>query len=311
MNRLLILLTFLVFSQTKAFSMCMPMYFSAWPQKDTIVRNPLIILSFYERTHFKRHKNTFSSSSVAKGIKFFLKAGNEEIQLRLIQQNSGQSNEKQLVFKPFKLLKPNTEYKLSFSCKDSLLREEFLEDIEYESRTWITNEMVDKQVPVWQSKPQFLYKNYVRYGCGPESYWRFCMNFKDESEIHVQTIVRHLESGKISEFYLYPDSNSLFVGYGMCGGEFDMIPGERYSVSFNLVDASGNSENQFSDPIFVQAPLESDYLSDEELEKNKCTCISMKVHKGGIDFAWVLGIVGLIVLTAFTNWYRNSRKHPK
>src|SRR5690606_18752023 len=123
---------------------------------------------------------------------------------------------------------------------------------------------IDKQVPVWTSKPQFWYRNYVRYGCGPESYWRFCMTFKDESEVLVQTIVRHLESGKISEFYLHPDSNSVFVGYGMCGGEFDMTPGDHYSVSFHLIDGSGNCSNQFSEPIFVQAPSESDYISDEE-----------------------------------------------
>lgn len=309
MNRFLILISFLALFHTKAFSMCMPMYFSAWPQKDTIVRNPLIILSFYERTHFKRYKNTFSSSSIAKGVKFFLKAGNEEIPLRLIQQNSGQSNEKQLVFKPIKLLKPNTKYRLSFSCKDSLLREEFLEDIEYESQRWITNEVIDKQIPVWLSKPEFLYKNYVRYGCGPESYWRFCMKFKDDSEIHVQTIVRHLETGKISEYYLYPDSNSLFVGYGMCGGEFDMIPGERYSVSFNLVDASGNSENRFSEPIFVQAPRESDYLSEEELDKKKCYCDSSQTNGSSkINIVLVLSIVGFIVLISFVNWYRNSKR---
>lgn len=291
--------------------MCIPMYFSAWPQKDTIVRNPLIILSFYERVYFRRsirNIRNFNSHSVAKGVKFFLEAGNEKIPLKLIQQNSGQSEEKQLIFKPGKLLNPNTKYVLSFSCKDSLLREELLEDMEYESRTWITNEVIDKQIPVWLSKPQFLYKNYIRYGCGPASHWRFCMTFKDESEIHVQTIVRHLETGKISEYYLYPDSNSLFVGYGMCGGEFDMIPGERYSVSFNLVDASGNSGNEFTEPIFVRAPKASDYLSDEELETKKCNCDPIERKRNLLNPGWAFGIIGLVIVISLINWYRSSRE---
>lgn len=308
MNRFLILLSFILFLYVKAFSMCMPMKFSAWPRKDTIVRNPMIILSFPERIYTKSFLRAPNTSSVAKSVQFFLDSGNEKIPLKLIQQNSGQTEEKQLIFKPARLLKPDTKYTLSFVCKDSLLREKFLDimDVGFKPRTWITNRKIDMENPVWLSKPTFSYQNYVHYGCGPESYWRFCTHFKDESEVHIQTIVRHLESGTVSEFYLYPDSNSVFVGYGMCGGEFDMIPGERYSVSFNLVDASGNSDNRFSDPIFVQAPTESDYLSEEELEKKTCPCVSKEKKGASIDFIWILGILSFIVSIAFANWYRDT-----
>ncbi len=308
MNRLLILLAFVVLFEGTAFSDCMPMQFSAWPGKDTIARNPLIILSFPERRYPRSFLRNSGTSSVAKDVRFFLDSGSEKIPLKLIQQNSGQSKEKQLIFKPARLLKPDTKYTLSFVCKDSLLREKFLDimDVGFKPRTWITNRKIDMENPVWLSKPAFSYQNYVHYGCGPESYWRFCTHFKDESEVHIQTIVRHLESGTVSEFYLYPDSNSVFVGYGMCGGEFDMIPGERYSVSFNLVDASGNSDNRFSDPIFVQAPTEYDYLSEEELEKKTCPCVSKEKKGASIDFIWILGILSFIVTIAFANWYRNT-----
>lgn len=305
MNRLILFICFTILFQKAAFSDCMPIGFHAWPESDTISRNPLIIFNVFE-WRFSRLARPQKPSISADGIRFFLRSAHEKVALKLVQQNLGQTNEKQLIFKPVKLLDPNTKYELSFSCEDSVLRAYLLEDIRFESRIWVTNETIDKQVPVWTSKPQFWYRNYVRYGCGPESYWRFCMTFKDESEVLVQTIVRHLESGKISEFYLHPDSNSVFVGYGMCGGEFDMTPGDHYSVSFHLIDGSGNCSNQFSEPIFVQAPSESDYISDEELEKKKCPCGSEReATTSSINIGWILGIIGIIVLIAFANWYRN------
>lgn len=310
MNRLILFACFTVLFQKAAFSDCMPMGFRAWPQENTIVRNPLIIFSFYERVYF-RDIGRSNPTDIGKNTSFFLNSTSEKIPLKLIQQNCGQSGERQLIFKPLKLLDANTNYELSFHCSDSLLKEEFLEDIGFKPKTWTTNETIDKQVPVWKSKPQFWYKNYVQYGCGPESYWRFCMTFKDESAVFVQTIVRHLETGRVSEFYLQPDSNSVFVGYGMCGGEFDMIPGEHYSVSFNLIDGSGNSENRFSEPLFVRAPLESEYLSEEELQKKECACESSQItakNGSSINLGWVLGIVGVIVLIAFVSWYRGYKK---
>lgn len=310
MNRLILFACFIIFFQKAAFSDCMPIGFRAWPESDTITRNPLIIFNVYE-WRFSRLAQSPRPSVSASGIRFFLRSAHEKVALKLIQQNSGQTNEKQLIFRPVKLLDPNTKYELSFSCEDSVLRAYLLEDIRFKSRNWVTNETIDKQVPVWTSKPQFWYRNYVRYGCGPESYWRFCMAFKDESEVLVQTIVRHLESGKIAEFYLHPDSNSIFVGYGMCGGAFDMIPGDRYSVSFNLIDGSGNSENCFSEPVFIRAPLESEYLSEEELQKKECVCDSTRIaakNDSSINLGWVLGIVGVIVLIALVNWYRGYKR---
>ncbi|MNE87096.1 hypothetical protein D3C80_1842530 [compost metagenome] len=90
-----------------------------------------------------------------------------------------------------------------------------------------------------------------------------------------------------------------------------MIPGDRYSVSFNLVDESGNSGNQFSDPLFVQAPFESESISDEELEQKKCPCDSGQTageKDPSISLGWILGIVGIIVLIACANGYRNYRR---
>ncbi|MNJ83207.1 hypothetical protein D3C87_06220 [compost metagenome] len=310
MNRLILFICFTVLLQNTAFSDCIPMKFWVWPERDTLSRNPLIVFNFYERS-LSGFTRTPESSQIRKDVSFFLRSTSGNIPLKLIQQNVGQSNEKQLIFKPLRLLKPNTEYELSFSCADSASREEFLEDIGFKTKTWITNEVIDKKAPVWISKPQFWYKNYRHYGCGPESYWCFCMTIKDESAVLVQTIVRHLESGKVSEYYLHPDSNSVFVGYGMCRGEFDMIPGDRYSVSFNLVDESGNSGNQFSDPLFVQAPFESESISDEELEQKKCPCDSGQTageKDPSISLGWILGIVGIIVLIACANGYRNYRR---
>lgn len=310
MNRLILFACFTVLFQKAAFSDCMPMGFRAWPEGNTLVRNPLIVFSFYEMGYSRSIKGS-KPIGIAKDMTFFLSSANGKVPLKLMQQNCGQSGEKQLIFKPIRLLDANTDYKLTFFCSDSALKEKFLEDIGFKPKTWTTNETIDKQVPVWKSKPQFWYKNYVQYGCGPESYWRFCMTFKDESAVFVQTIVRHLETGRVSEFYLQPDSNSVFVGYGMCGGEFDMIPGEHYSVSFNLVDGSGNSENCFSEPLFVRAPLESEYLSEEELQKKECACESSQItakNGSSINLGWVLGIVGVIVLIAFVSWYRGYKK---
>lgn len=310
MNRLILFICFTILFQKAAFSDCMPIRFRVWPERDTLSRNPLIVLNVHGRS-YPGFTRTPEFHQKGKGIIFFLSSTSGNIPLKLIQQNLGKYSEKQLIFKPLRLLKPNTRYELSFSFSDSVLREEFLEDIGFKTKTWISNEVIDKKAPDWISKPQFWHKNYVQYGCGPESYWRFCMTIKDESAVLVQTMVRHLESGKVSEFYLHPDSNSVFVGYGMCGGEFDMIPGDHYSVSFNLIDGSGNSENRFSDPVFVQAPSESESISEEELEKKKCPCDSGQTvgeKDASINFGWILGIVGIIVLIAFANGYRNYRR---
>ncbi|MNU44586.1 hypothetical protein D3C71_334060 [compost metagenome] len=312
MNRLILFICFTILFQKAAFSDCMPARFDVWPEIRNINRNPIIIFYFSDVEYPTTvHGFERMAPKMGREISFFLKSGDSKIPLKLIQYNRGQSSENQMIFKPTTLLLPNTTYELVYSCPDSILKERLIDGMGFKSKTWITNEVIDKKTPTWISKPQFWYKNYVSYGCGPESYWRFCMTFKDESAVFVHTIVRHLESGKVSEFYLHPDSNSVFVGYGMCGGEFDMNPGDHYSVSFNLIDGSGNSENQFSEPIFVQAPLESESISDEELEKKKCACDSDQIGKEkdpSISLGWILGIVGIIVLIALANGYRNYRR---
>lgn len=304
-----VLLSLSVLIPKAGFSECVPFYFRIWPEGETLNRNPMVVLNFSEPDYPWSKKSELVAPELGKKIRFFFKSGHSSIPLRLIQRNRGKSDENQVILKPARLLEPGVEYTLEFFCQDSVLAKRFLQNIRFRSRSWVVKNEIDKEVPVWLSEPVFQFKNYVRYGCGPESYWKFCASFKDQSAVFIQTIVRHLESGKISEYLLLPDTHSLVVGYHMCGGAFNMVPGEHYSVSFNLVDASGNTLNQFSDPVFVQAPTESDYLSDEEVEKKKCSCVSDQNEQEGkasLDFAWILGIVALIVLLAVANWYRNA-----
>jgi hypothetical protein len=315
MNRLILFTCFclIVLSQALA-SDCDREKFITWPEDKKIInRNPIIIFNIREYPHashvsFAMGDDVFIHSELGKKISLFLKSKNSRIPLKLVQRNGGFKLTSQLIFKPARLLDPNTKYELSFSCSDSVLTRGLKYHIDYESRTWTTNEVIDKQMPVWNSKPQFLYKRYLETECLPSIYWGFCVKYKDASSVYIQTIVRNLDDGDLNEFFLRPDGNFLFVGYGeMCFGDLMLWSEENYTVSFNLVDASGNTLNQFSDSIGVSGPSESDVHSDEELEKCKCKIDEPTAEKGySLNFGIVLGIIGLVILIALFNWFRRK-----
>jgi len=112
----------------------------------------------------------------------------------------------------------------------------------------------DSERPGFRKSPVLLDKILKYYGCGPEVYVRFSNPVNDSNGVLVRTRVRNLNTNKVTEYYIAPVGNELYVGHDMCSGAFAFENGAIYEVEFAFMDASGNLSEwtekiRFSKPV--------------------------------------------------------------
>jgi hypothetical protein len=90
-----------------------------------------------------------------------------------------------------------------------------------------------------------------------------------------------------------PVSNTLRIGYGMCSGEFYFEDGEKYEISFSLMDASGNMTDSLTKRITFISPTDKD--TGTVRDNIHCGC-QEKLENRESNF----GIVVILVLTILT-----------
>jgi hypothetical protein len=177
----------------------------------------------------------------------------------------------QAICKPARKLQAKRLYQL---IVDNLTDREF--ELLQENKTfWTVSDWSDTTKPQWLMAPSVKSKEAFMYGCGPAEYVNFCTSFSDSLPIVVHTKVKNLLNKDVSEFYLFPDSNRIRVGHGMCSGAFDFGGSDKFEAIFTLMDASGN----LSEPT---APIEfvsPSFITDQQHPETLPTCYCSQQQK--------------------------------
>lgn len=250
--RLLLILSF-IFLTNQIFSKCGGSSISFWPEGKTIQQNQLIIIEGY-------HYNEDIIGELNKKYPIFLISGNQKIKLQVKEINRGDFRLNQAILIPEMSLTVGIEY----TCVVENLPEN-LTDIfkkwnsdsqRYESVTWTVSSSsnTDIEKPMWIKKPVEINKRYVQYGCGPGIHIDFKYEVKDASDVLIKTSVTNIKTKKSTTFYFPADhSNTLSIGHGMCSGAFE-FEGEKYEITFDLVDIFGNQNAWDIIPITFTKP---------------------------------------------------------
>lgn len=288
MRTILVLLWTLTINYT-AFGMCMWSGINVWPKQQSISPNSIFIIEGYA-----------GSQELIKNIniknRIYLKAGKQIVGLKVVRVNIGQYHLAQAILKPLKRLTFGETYELHI---DSLTD---IDKDAYKITKWKVASQIDQKRPTWSHEPKFKKNTYVSYGCGPEKLVNFCGEFQDTSPTLVYTRVLNKRNNSIADYYIMAEKNSIALGHGMCAGEFSFDERTAYEVQFGLMDASGNTTKELTDPISFKGPTESDYSNSGDVLD--CSCNSNKAI-----VSYSLLSTGLLGLGLFV--YIKRRGHNK
>lgn len=253
MQRLIILLIFL-FTGIMAKADCTANGIYCWPNTSAVKSNPVFVLTFY----------AYSQTIVPglnKQYSIYLKSGEQKVPLLISEVYQGQFRLTQVILKPARQLTPGKEYQLVI---DSLPNHDGISKWNKELRKaelpkWKVLKEADTDLPAWTTLPVYQSKSIIYFGCGPSLSVLFGFGATDESDILIKTTVRNTLTGKYTTYYLEStDKTNISVGHDMCSGAFDFETDDKYEVSFELMDASGNPGCIASTPILFTRPTKKD-----------------------------------------------------
>jgi hypothetical protein len=219
---------------------------------EKLYKNSILILEFYAM-----------SQEVVPGIGnrylVWLQSGNAKVAMQPIEVLKGEMDITQVVFRPTCDLVEGEVYKLVI---DSL--SEWHIPHRYNSTTGnrepysftiLKNTAIDLPL-LFTKAPVETKKELILMGCGPLRSVHFSI-VADTSIRLVRASVKNNYTGKTTIYILPIENGEVSVGHGMCSGPFLFDKGEKLTVSFALLDYTGNA-GKYSAPIsFTKPVLES------------------------------------------------------
>jgi hypothetical protein len=103
------------------------------------------------------------------------------------------------------------------------------------------------------STPLETKKDMEVFGCGPARSVHFSIA-ADPSVNYVRANVKNNTTGKITTYILAITNGEVIIGHGMCSGAFLYDEGEKFTVSFALLDNAANA-GKYSDGINFTKPV--------------------------------------------------------
>jgi len=220
-----------------------------WPTRTIIKKNSIFILTFYGLS-----QNIVSQ--IGKKHSVYLRSGKQKFPLLIKEIHKGEFELTQVLLKPSNELTGGLEYEIFI---DSLPQYEGIEKWNSETKKretakWIVSNSRDTEKPIWTELPTFNSKTMVEYGCGPAKWVNFSFRFSDSSDILIKATVKSLKTLTETTYYLEKEDNKIKIGHGMCSGAFHFGQGNKYEVTFSLMDQSGNFSANNSKPIIFTQP---------------------------------------------------------
>lgn len=206
-----------------------------FPGKGNIQKTSIFLLDGYAES---QHVVEGLNSKYA----IYLLSENERIPLHVLEVHTGQFHLTQALLTPEKALVPGKKYQLII---DNLPDYESLGQYnsttgKYDPITYFVTDESDTEAPKWIKTPKEKDKSLAHFGCGPSVHVNFEMSLKETGDYVVKTIVRSIQSGKETAYYIGAYGQLISIGHGMCSGAFTFHEGDSYEVTFQVMDAAGN-----------------------------------------------------------------------
>ncbi|QJX47773.1 hypothetical protein HMJ29_12810 [Hymenobacter taeanensis] len=208
-----------------------------WPTSKRIQANSCILIDGFA-----------NSQRIIQGLgtsyEAFFQVGTQRVPLQVKEILVGQYGLSQAVLQPRTSLTVGEQYELIIRGKGAKSGNAIESPSGFgRDRVIYTVEAgLDQTSPTWVAPLREKSKHYVEMGCGPEVAVEFAGVVYDQSTYLVKATVKDLHTGKTTQYYLQPDKAGLVsVGHGMCAGAFMLEKGKLFSVTFSLLDASGNT----------------------------------------------------------------------
>lgn len=281
MRKLFLIL--LILGTVKTYADCSSWNISVWPKGTEINKNSIFIIQGYG-----------TSQDVIRNLnnkyKIYLKSKNSIVALEIIKIYEGQYRLTQAIVKPKNELVEGITYSLQI---DNLEKYEN-DDYYRENYKWKVTDKTDNDLPTWLTSPKYQSKQKINYGCGPAKFVDFCVCFNDYSPVVIFTKLTEQKTGKTAEYFVTPDSTSLRLGHGMCSGAFEFEDGKNYSVSFSLMDSSGNRNDSLTNEITFVSPTDND--REKFNEREFCNCPKTQEAKFYSTPIFVISLIILIII---------------
>ncbi|MFK7907130.1 MAG: hypothetical protein AB8B69_18485 [Chitinophagales bacterium] len=248
----LALTLFLLSLSISVFSICAPKEIEFFPHTNAVSPNSLISIEGYGKVQG-------IVNELGELYPIYLKCGNFEIELELIENCVSQGGRTRVVFRPTSQWVAGGRHELvveNLKPKDKRLFERRNTNGEAFPISWGVTKNMDKSPPQWLQKPKLKDTFWIDYGCGPASYALFDYELKDDSQVLIKTEVLDLHTNDSTVYYLQREINDtqLKVGHEMCGGAFRFKKNHNYKVRFELMDACGNVTGVWTDWVEFESP---------------------------------------------------------
>lgn len=162
--------------------------------------------------------------------------GRRSVSLRVLEVRAGAQGVVQTLLEPVEPLTPGRRYHLEARGR----RRVHVETANGPRAAAWTVALEDATAPVWEATPLVAPSTRTSYGCGPAVFGRVLVQARDDGAVRVRVRMGPAEGGPLSVFDVTPLGTELAIGHGMCTGPFELLPGARYRVLLEAVDAAGN-----------------------------------------------------------------------
>lgn len=231
-------------SSISVFASCLPYGVSAFPKSNEISQNSILMVEGYAWS-----QNIIIELN--KKYPIYLQSDNHQVKLTVKETCEGEFSLTQAIL--------NIEGELIIGKKYNLqidsLNEEEREMHDFSDISWTVKKNIDSTLPAWNKVPKHTGNYFMMYGCGPDVYANFEMEIADNSETLVKTELIDLKTNEKTIYYLQHFGGKLSIGHGMCAGAFNFGSDRNYKVRFDLVDASGNTLNKWTDWVEFDSPI--------------------------------------------------------
>jgi hypothetical protein len=248
MKRITILLTACLLTSFMASAMCSSSGVSVVGDRKTLHKNSILILEFYGMSQDY-------VTGLGKKNLVWLRSKNAKVALQVIEVLKGEMNVTQVVFRPtcdlaegdlYELLLDNLEDTRGLQRYNSETQKNEPYTFRIEKNTAINTPLSFTTTPVETKKEM------TEYGCGPARFVHFSIA-ADRSLKYVRATVKNNKTGKTTTYILTIQDGKVVVGHGMCSGAFHFDDGDNFTVSFALMDNSGNT-GRSSAPVNFTSP---------------------------------------------------------
>lgn len=233
------------------FGKCSNEYLVFYPQSKTIKQNSFIVIEGYAWS-----QNIIDSLNCTFPI--YLQSGKDIVNLRVHKKIVGMFSVTQAILIPERALLPGQKYFIKINnLQDQTLIQEWDDKLnEMTDVYWNVEKGFDNDIPNVKRGPYFIENSSQYYGCGPEYFSHFGINYSDVSELLIYTELRDVKSNYYFRYYLpMLEAQKIMIGHGMCGGAFRFEDNMQYEARFKIYDFCGNTTDVFSEWIPLGNPM--------------------------------------------------------